>query len=133
MGALRDVHLWFIFVAVQSGLPMSDPVLSDPFMADSILADPFQADPDVPAAVRSDFAAAADILPVQPGQRLARGVARALRALDFACVEEFTLATGLRVDLMALGPKGEVWVVECKSGLSDFSEFFYLLCSNCHI
>jgi hypothetical protein len=43
-----------------------------------------------------------------------------LRALDFACVEEFTLATGLRVDLMALGPKGEVWVVECKSSLADF-------------
>lgn len=115
MRGLHDVHLWFIYVAVQPGLPMSDPVLSDPFMAD-----PFLADPDVPAAVRADFAAAADILPVQPGQRLARGVARALRALDFVCVEEFTLATGLRVDLMALGPKGEVWVVECKSGLNDF-------------
>lgn len=63
---------------------------------------------------------AGEVLPVQPGQRLARGVARALRALDFACVEEFPLATGLRVDLMALGPKGQVWVVECKSGLADF-------------
>jgi hypothetical protein len=61
-----------------------------------------------------------EVLPPLPGPRLARGVARALRSLDFACVEEFTLASGLRVDLMALGPKGEVWVVECKSGLADY-------------
>ena len=63
---------------------------------------------------------AADPLPALPGQRLARGVARALRGLDFACLEEMPLATGLRVDLMALGPKGEFWVIECKSGRADF-------------
>ena len=27
---------------------------------------------------------------------------------------------GLRVDVMALGPKGEIWVIECKSGTADF-------------
>ena len=59
-------------------------------------------------------------LPQMPGQRLARGVARGLRSLNFACVEEMTLATGLRVDLMALGPKGEIWVIECKSSRADF-------------
>lgn len=59
-------------------------------------------------------------LPAMAGQRLTRGVARALRSLDFACVEEMPLATGLRVDLMALGPKGEFWVIECKSGRADF-------------
>jgi hypothetical protein len=63
---------------------------------------------------------AVDPLPSLAGQRLARGVARALRSLDFACVEEVVLATGLRVDLMALGPKGEVWVIECKSGRADY-------------
>src|SRR5690606_8738739 len=26
----------------------------------------------------------------------------------------------LRVDVMALGPKGEIWIVECKSGMADF-------------
>jgi hypothetical protein len=62
----------------------------------------------------------ADILPSLPGQRLARGVARALRDLGFACVEEMGLSTGLRVDIMALGPRGEFWVVECKSGAADF-------------
>ncbi len=55
-----------------------------------------------------------------PGQRLARGVARALRTLDFVTVEELMPAPGLRVDLMALGPKGEVWVIECKSGRADY-------------
>ncbi len=55
-----------------------------------------------------------------PGQRLQRGVCRGLRALDFVCVEELVLAPGLRVDVMALGPSGEVWVVECKSGRADF-------------
>ncbi|GAA6208402.1 hypothetical protein NBRC116601_16950 [Cognatishimia sp. WU-CL00825] len=27
---------------------------------------------------------------------------------------------GKRVDVMALGPKGELWVIECKSSLADF-------------
>lgn len=58
---------------------------------------------------------------LQPGQRLARGVCRHLRSLDFACLEEFTPDRGLRVDVMALGPKGEIWVVECKSSRADFT------------
>jgi hypothetical protein len=61
-----------------------------------------------------------ETLPVMPGQRLARGVCRALRSLDFVVVEELVPAPGLRVDVMALGPKGEVWVVECKSGRGDY-------------
>jgi len=62
-----------------------------------------------------------DALPVMPGQRLARGVCRALRAMDFVTVEELVPTPGLRVDVMGLGPKGEVWVVECKSGRADFA------------
>lgn len=58
---------------------------------------------------------------LQPGQRLARGVCRHLRSLDFACVEEFAPERGLRVDVMGLGPKGELWVVECKSSRADFT------------
>jgi len=38
----------------------------------------------------------------------------------FVGVEEFVPARGLRVDVMALGPKGEVWIVECKSSRADF-------------
>jgi hypothetical protein len=55
-----------------------------------------------------------------PGRRLARGVCRALVELNFAALEEVVPEPGLRVDVMALGPAGEVWVVECKSSLADF-------------
>ncbi|HDR28635.1 MmcB family DNA repair protein [Rhodovulum sp.] len=56
-----------------------------------------------------------------PGQLIARGVSRHLRDLGFACVEELVPTAGLRVDVMALGPKGEVWIVECKSCRADFA------------
>ena len=59
-------------------------------------------------------------LDLQPGQKLARGVSRHMRALGFAALEEFVPARGLRVDVMALGPKGEIWVIECKSSRADF-------------
>ncbi|MDG1352900.1 MAG: MmcB family DNA repair protein [Sulfitobacter sp.] len=58
---------------------------------------------------------------LQPGQMLQRGVSRHLVGHGFACVEELVPARGLRVDVMALGPKGEVWVVECKSCRADFT------------
>lgn len=57
---------------------------------------------------------------LQPGQLLARGVSRHLSRLGFATIEEFVPDRGLRVDVMALGPKGELWVVECKSSRADF-------------
>lgn len=59
-------------------------------------------------------------LPLSPGQLLARGACRLLATHDFACLEEFTPARGLRVDVMALGPKGALWIVECKSSRADF-------------
>lgn len=62
----------------------------------------------------------AAFLPLMPGQLLARGVCRHLRSHDFVSVEELVPARGLRVDVMALGPKGEIWIVECKSCRSDF-------------
>ena len=57
---------------------------------------------------------------LKAGQLLARGVARLLHGHGFAPVEEFVPARGLRVDVMGLGPKGEIWVVECKSSRADF-------------
>jgi hypothetical protein len=57
---------------------------------------------------------------MQPGQVLARGVARALRSYGFVSIEEFVPTRGLRVDLIGLGPKGEIWVIECKSSRADF-------------
>lgn len=55
-----------------------------------------------------------------PGQRLARGVCRHLLTHGFVTVEELVPAPGLRVDVMALGPKGQIWIIECKSGRADF-------------
>lgn len=71
---------------------------------------------------------ASDPLPavtdLMPGQLLARGVARHLASLGWVTVEELVPARGLRVDVMALGPKGEVWIIECKSGRADFMSDF---------
>lgn len=49
-----------------------------------------------------------------------RGAARLLRRMDFACLPEITLASGRRADLLALGPKHELWIIEVKSSLADF-------------
>jgi len=49
-----------------------------------------------------------------------RGVARLLRATNFAVLPEFTLASGRRADIMALGDSGEIWIVEIKSSPEDF-------------
>jgi len=66
----------------------------------------------------SDVALAPTLM---PGQLLARGVCRAMRSHDFVSVEELVPTSGLRVDVMALGPKGEIWVIECKSSRADFA------------
>ncbi|MGB3147330.1 MAG: MmcB family DNA repair protein [Paracoccaceae bacterium] len=56
-----------------------------------------------------------------PGQILARGVCRLLQSHGFVAVTEFVPARGLRIDVMALGPKGELWIIECKSSRTDFA------------
>lgn len=61
-----------------------------------------------------------DLVALAPGQVLARGVARHLAALGMVTVEELVPVRGLRVDVMALGPKGEIWVIECKSSRADY-------------
>ena len=58
---------------------------------------------------------------LMPGQLLARGTCRHLSSHGFVTVEELVPAPGLRVDVMALGLKGEIWVVECKSSRADFT------------
>ena len=61
-----------------------------------------------------------DITALKPGQLLARGVCRHLLGHGFVTVEELIPSPGLRVDVMALGPKGEIWIIECKSSRADF-------------
>ncbi len=59
-------------------------------------------------------------LTIQPGHLLARGTCRMLIRAGFAPVTEMVPDRGLRADVMALGPAGEIWIVECKSGVADY-------------
>lgn len=73
--------------------------------------------PNVPASFTiSDMLSST----LTPGQKLAQGTCRHLQTHGFACVEELVPTAGLRVDVMALGPKGEIWVIECKSSRADY-------------
>ena len=58
---------------------------------------------------------------LMPGQLLARGVSRHLASLGMSSLEEFVPERGRRVDVMALGQKGEFWIIECKSSRADFA------------
>lgn len=49
-----------------------------------------------------------------------RGTARMMRQMDFSCLPEVSLASGRRADLLALGPKHEIWIIEVKSSIADF-------------
>ncbi len=51
---------------------------------------------------------------------IARGAGRCLLAHGFARLPELTLANGRRADLIALGTKGAIWIIEIKSCLADF-------------
>ncbi len=51
---------------------------------------------------------------------IARGTRRMLSALGFATLTELSLVNGRRADIVALSEKGEIWIVEVKSGVADF-------------
>jgi hypothetical protein len=50
---------------------------------------------------------------------IARGTARLLHSLGFASIAELPLPSGRRADLVALNPRGEIWIVEIKSSIED--------------
>ncbi|PZO80965.1 MAG: DNA repair protein MmcB-related protein [Mesorhizobium amorphae] len=64
--------------------------------------------------------------PLQDGRQseramvVRRGVQRLLSTFGAAMLPEITLAGGRRADLMALTPKGDIWIVEIKSSIEDF-------------
>ena len=49
-----------------------------------------------------------------------RGASRLLRQYGPTPVPEVTLPNGRRADLLAVGRKGEIWIVEIKSSVTDF-------------
>ena len=51
---------------------------------------------------------------------IARGVGRLLVRHGFFSIAELGLANGRRADVIGLGDKGDVWIVEVKSCLEDF-------------
>ncbi|HLN10843.1 MAG TPA: MmcB family DNA repair protein [Xanthobacteraceae bacterium] len=51
---------------------------------------------------------------------VARGTTRLLCSLGFATIGELPLASGRRADLVGLGGRGDVWIVEIKSSIEDF-------------
>ena len=67
-----------------------------------------------------------EVITIQDGRQsprateIARGAARLLAQYDRRCIPELGLPDGRRADLMALGAKGELWIVEIKSSLEDF-------------
>ncbi|SED59509.1 hypothetical protein SAMN05519104_3887 [Rhizobiales bacterium GAS188] len=49
-----------------------------------------------------------------------RGAMRCLRALGYSVLAEVILASGRRVDILALAPGGRILIVEVKSGIEDW-------------
>lgn len=73
----------------------------------------------LPLPVESDELAISDKRQSPLAAGVQRGVCRLLKAHGFATLTELPLATGRRVDVMAINGKGAVWVVEIKSCLAD--------------
>lgn len=51
---------------------------------------------------------------------ICRGAIRLLRTHGYACAVEITLKSGRRADILAIGPTGEILIVEVKSSVADF-------------
>ena len=49
-----------------------------------------------------------------------RGLSRLMRDHDHVMLTEFTLASGRRADVIALGADGMIWIIEIKSSPEDF-------------
>jgi len=45
---------------------------------------------------------------------------RLLESLGHGALTEFPLKSGRRADILSLGAKGEIWIVEVKSGLPGY-------------
>ena len=61
-----------------------------------------------------------DLRQSQAALDICRGVQRLFIGLGFSCVCELSLANGRRADVVALGQRGEISMVEIKSSLEDF-------------
>jgi hypothetical protein len=62
-----------------------------------------------------------DPVPNGRAAEIVKGVQRMLADEGCASLTEVTLANGRRADVMAMGPKGEIVIVEVKSCLQDYA------------
>jgi hypothetical protein len=76
--------------------------------------------PPAEAAVILEFAPAPPLRRPEVTVEVTRGAARLLVGLGFAPLAEVVLPNGRRADLMALGPRGEIVIVEVKSSIEDY-------------
>jgi hypothetical protein len=63
--------------------------------------------------------ASGDALPRRAAE-ICRGTLRLLGEHGFFGVTEMTLANHRRADIAAIGPSGEIWMIEIKSSVADF-------------
>ena len=63
--------------------------------------------------------APADALPRRSAE-ICRGTLRLLSQLGYYGVTEMTLANNRRADIAAIGPGGDIWIIEIKSSIADF-------------
>ncbi len=56
----------------------------------------------------------------QSASDIARGVDRLLTDMGMASIREFSLASGRRADIAALGKDGRILIIEIKSSVADF-------------
>ncbi len=56
----------------------------------------------------------------RPEPKPLRGAIRLLESMGHGTLTEFPLRSGRRADILSLGVKGEIWIVEVKSGVPDF-------------
>ena len=59
-------------------------------------------------------------IPASRAGEIVRGTRRLLGGLGFFGVTEMSLANNRRADIAAVGPSGEIWMVEVKSSIADF-------------
>lgn len=74
-----------------------------------------------PEDAKLDLGPVVDLRQSPTALKIQRGVMRLLREeRDLCCYAEVPLANGRRADVLGLGPKGEIWIVEIKSSQIDF-------------
>ncbi|MFN3912880.1 MmcB family DNA repair protein [Hyphomonas sp.] len=60
-----------------------------------------------------------DLLPRRSAE-ICRGTLRMIAHLGYYGLTEMTLANNRRADIAAIGPSGDIWMIEIKSSVADF-------------